>query len=137
MSEASARQERGNLEATRENSRPAAKNLEGSAVRGIKRAKEMAAQAEVTIAIAMHAISPAAAPVIQQAVQDSAQPINKISQETKLDETEDWAEVEKARLIAENRRLGTRPDSPASSQNRNQRDGAAQTPRKARRTRER
>lgn len=105
--------------------------------RGIKRAKEMTAQAQVTIAIAIQAAVPVATPVIQQAVLNSPQPIDKISQERQFDEVKNLAEAEKARLIAENRRLGTRPDSPAPSPNRNQRDGAAQNPRKVRRTRER
>jgi hypothetical protein len=137
MSETSAGQKRDNLETTRENSRPAANNLEESVTRGIKRAKEMTAQAQVTIAIAIQATVPVATPVIQQAVLNSPQPIDKISQERQFDEVKNLAEAEKARLIAENRRLGTRPDSPAPSPNRNQRDWAAQNPRKARRTRER
>ncbi len=137
MSEPSARQKRDNLQTTSEDSRPTANNLEEFAARGIKRAKEMTARAQVTIAIAIQAAGPVATPVIQQAVLTSPQPIDKISQERQFDETKNWAEAEKARLVSENRRLGTRPDSPAPSPNRDQRDRAVQNPRKARRTRER
>lgn len=137
MSETSARQKRDNPETTRENSRSGANNLEESLARGLKRAKEMTAQAKVTIAIAIQTARPVATPVIQQAVLSSPQPIDKISEERQFDEVKNLAEAEKARLIAENRRLGTRPGSPAPSPNRNQRDGAEPNPRKARRARER
>lgn len=125
------------MSGTRENNRSDAKTLRESAARGIKRASEMAARGKITVAIALPAFSPAVVPVIQQAGQGMPLPVDKISQERQLDEAKDWAEAEKARLISENRRLGTRPDLPASPRSRDQRDGAAQNPRKARRTRER
>jgi hypothetical protein len=66
-----------------------------------KRVETWAKQAEVTAAVAAHALNPLAAPVAQQADLTPAKPMTEVSQEIQREQEKDWAQHELQRLKRE------------------------------------